>query len=158
MISSWRRTRRWLSPYPPGRSQIASLSLRIHVKCRGLMPNAHLPRSFGGISRVPGFDVGDRDAMALRGPTLPRPRDRAIRRAHFGGRISEVPCHTAWRVGTVVRRSWFDGAEPLARPFDAPSTGEFTRDAGAPRDLEHALDRLSLIHISEPTRRTPTSY
>src|SRR5918994_5952850 len=50
MISSWRRTRRWLSPYPPGRSQIASLSLRIHVKWRGVMPSAHLPRSLGGIS------------------------------------------------------------------------------------------------------------
>ena len=50
MISSWRRTRRWLSPYPPGRSQIASLSLRIQVKWRGVMPSAHLPRSLGGIS------------------------------------------------------------------------------------------------------------
>src|SRR5215210_3291871 len=50
MISSWRRTRRWLSPYPPGRSQIASLSLRIHVKWRGVIPSAHLPRSLGGIS------------------------------------------------------------------------------------------------------------
>src|SRR5687768_10849554 len=50
MISSWRRTRRWLSPYPPGRSQIASLSFRIHVKWRGVIPSAHFPLSFGGIS------------------------------------------------------------------------------------------------------------
>ncbi len=49
MISSWRRTRRWFSPYPPGRSQMASLSLMTQVKFRGVMPRAHFPRSFGGI-------------------------------------------------------------------------------------------------------------
>src|SRR5690606_3296908 len=43
MISSWRRTRRWLAPYPPGRSHTASLSFRIHAKLRGWMPWAHLP-------------------------------------------------------------------------------------------------------------------
>src|SRR6478609_5304250 len=73
MISSWRRTRRWLSPYPPGRSQIASLSLRIQVKWRGVMPSAHLPRSLGGISATFGCRWWVR--AALREPMLLAARD-----------------------------------------------------------------------------------
>jgi len=51
MISSCRRTRRWLSPLPPGRSHTASLSFMNQVKLRGVMPSAHFPRSLGGIGQ-----------------------------------------------------------------------------------------------------------
>jgi hypothetical protein len=43
MISSWRRTRRWLTEKPPGRSLTAKWSLMTQVKLRGGMPAAHLP-------------------------------------------------------------------------------------------------------------------
>src|SRR5438067_892371 len=63
MISSWRRTRRWLAPYPPGRSQTANLSLTTHEKFRGWMPWAHLPFIPGtallpGQRCSPGDDLG----------------------------------------------------------------------------------------------------
>ena len=41
--SSWRRTRRWDVPVPPGRTQIASWSPIIQSNLRGLIPWAHLP-------------------------------------------------------------------------------------------------------------------
>ena len=51
MISSWRRTLRWLAPNPPGRSQMASWSWMIQWKWRGWMPCAHLP--FAAMSSPP---------------------------------------------------------------------------------------------------------
>src|SRR5664280_3040103 len=43
MISSWRRTLRWLGAKPPGRSLMASRSLITQVKLRGGIPAAHFP-------------------------------------------------------------------------------------------------------------------
>ena len=43
MISSWRRTLRWLGAKPPGRSLMARRSLITQVKLRGGIPAAHLP-------------------------------------------------------------------------------------------------------------------
>src|SRR3954468_12152879 len=59
MISSWRRTRRWFAPYPPGRSHTASLSLMTHAKLRGWIPWAHLPFMPGTAAFLPSLSTGD---------------------------------------------------------------------------------------------------
>src|SRR5579862_555863 len=69
MISSWRRTRRWLGAKPPGRSLTAKRSFNTQVKLRGTMPAAHLP-----------FTMSNRPLGSRRYPfELARPSDQAGR-------------------------------------------------------------------------------
>src|SRR5829696_676385 len=110
MISSWRRTRRWLSPYPPGRSQMASLSFRIHVKWRGVIPSAHFPRSFGGISGSGlrgASSAALRELMLLRpmydGESLPGALDAATARQFAGLAFATRQRHHALDGGGVGR-------------------------------------------------------
>src|SRR5262245_9462220 len=123
MISSCRRTRRWLAPYPPGRSHTASLSFRIHAKFRGWMPWAHFP--FIGTCDAPSCCVlrdvaADDQGGVSGGPHVVRAHHRGAARhgPRGGGERALQAVVDRGRLGLPVGRAEERAEEPLATGAD----------------------------------------
>ena len=70
-------------------------------------------------------------------------RDRKRHYAHV-----DCPGHADYVKNMITGAAQMDGAILVVNAADGPM----------PQTREHILLALSLIHISEPTRRTPISY
>ena len=131
MISSWRRTRRWLGAKPPGRSLTASWSWITQVKLRGGMPAAHFPSC--RVRRRPAPVA----TVAVARPGGPH-QDGGLhgRRRRRGTRTMRTPCGhgphgaSASEAGQAVRRR--AGGRRRPRPRRPGTPCDWCRPAPGP--------------------------